>query len=356
LSVRFFKDLERTGKRGIFAVLRWTCPEEAVEIPEGFTPERILWVRQDRRLGNLLLTLAAVRKAKRYRPEVYTAMLVCSEYLPLVENDPFVDEVIAYDRIEAIREPWKLVSVLRRLRSRRYDLVVDCATSGSASLSNGLWVRLSGGRWTVGYRRKNSECFLNHPIEFPPGEWHEADLQLHLLSRLLGVDPPAELQAEAPAGADRIALHLWQRLGLSPFRATVGVHLGGRGKKAYPDRELVRLLGMISSEGLQAVAIAGRAETSRLEVLKESLRGIWFLTDPALEELAAFVRGCEVVVAPDCGVLHLAVALGVRTVGIFVNSDPKRFGPRGNGNVVVGDGRSVPPAEEVKCAILEVLG
>lgn len=39
------------------------------------------------------------------------------------------------------------------------------------------------------------------------------------------------------------------------------------------------------------------------------------------------LEGCRMVVAPDTGPLHIAVALGVPTVGIYGYSDPRRCGP-----------------------------
>ena len=160
------KRLERRGKKVVFSVLRRLFSLSQEELPGRLRPSRILWIRQDRRLGNLLLTLPALEAVKRAAPETRTALLVSAEFSSLVENDPRVDELFVFDGKRILRRPWRLFGLLRRLRQGRYELAVDCASSNSASLSNGLWTRLSGAWWKLGYRRENSECFLNHRLGY----------------------------------------------------------------------------------------------------------------------------------------------------------------------------------------------
>jgi ADP-heptose:LPS heptosyltransferase len=54
-----------------------------------------------------------------------------------------------------------------------------------------------------------------------------------------------------------------------------------------------------------------------------------------LPSLGALFARCAVVVAPDTGPLHLATAVGAKTVAIFGPSDPLRTGPVGEGHQVV---------------------
>jgi ADP-heptose:LPS heptosyltransferase len=42
------------------------------------------------------------------------------------------------------------------------------------------------------------------------------------------------------------------------------------------------------------------------------------------------MRGATAVVGPDCGPLHLAVAVGTPSVHLFGPSDPVRYGPWGD--------------------------
>ena len=48
-----------------------------------------------------------------------------------------------------------------------------------------------------------------------------------------------------------------------------------------------------------------------------------------LSRLAAVLNRCDVYVGNDSGITHLAAAVGIFTVAIFLNSNPQVWAPRG---------------------------
>jgi heptosyltransferase I len=57
-------------------------------------------------------------------------------------------------------------------------------------------------------------------------------------------------------------------------------------------------------------------------------------------------------VGVDTGLLHLAAALGVPLVAIFVGSEPGLTGPMGQGPIaIVGGGYDQPAADDVMAAL-----
>jgi heptosyltransferase-1 len=62
-----------------------------------------------------------------------------------------------------------------------------------------------------------------------------------------------------------------------------------------------------------------------------------------LDAVARAIGGADIVIGVDTGLLHLAAALGVPLVAIFVGaSDPRLTGPIGDGPIEVC-GKGVPP-------------
>jgi heptosyltransferase-1 len=59
------------------------------------------------------------------------------------------------------------------------------------------------------------------------------------------------------------------------------------------------------------------------------------------------------VIGVDTGLLHLAAALGVPLVGIFVGSEPGLTGPKGVGPIAVVGGKTSTPAPGEVVAALE---
>jgi len=71
--------------------------------------------------------------------------------------------------------------------------------------------------------------------------------------------------------------------------------------------------------------------------------------DTSLGELAALFQRCRLVVGPDCGPLHLAVAVGTPTVHLYGPVDAGKFAPWGNPvkNVVLTSQRECIPCNRL---------
>jgi heptosyltransferase-1 len=54
-----------------------------------------------------------------------------------------------------------------------------------------------------------------------------------------------------------------------------------------------------------------------------------------LDEVAAMIAGADVVVGVDTGLVHVAAALGVPLVAIFIGSEPGLTGPMGAGPIAI---------------------
>jgi heptosyltransferase-1 len=71
-----------------------------------------------------------------------------------------------------------------------------------------------------------------------------------------------------------------------------------------------------------------------------------------LSDAAALLAGARCVVGADTGLTHLAGALGVPTIGIYVATDPAATGLHGCAlSANVGDGTEPPDVEAVKRAV-----
>ncbi len=69
----------------------------------------------------------------------------------------------------------------------------------------------------------------------------------------------------------------------------------------------------------------------------------------------AWSQGAAFVVGVDTGLLHLAAALGVPLVAIFVGSEPGLTGPMGRGPIAVVGGKDARPSVSDVVGALEQL-
>ena len=76
-----------------------------------------------------------------------------------------------------------------------------------------------------------------------------------------------------------------------------------------------------------------------------------------LDGVARMIARAAFVVGVDTGLLHLAAALGVPLVAIFVGTEPGQHGPLGAGKIeIVGGLGQMPSLEEVHAAVERIAG
>ncbi len=305
------------------------------------TVHRILYVRTDR-LGETLLTLPAMAAAKAIWPGSVLMALVHPELVPLLRSVPWIDEIMADE--PKPDESWWLRSwrLSRTLRSRRFDLAVIANPRKEWHLA----VSLSGIPQRVGYARKWG-LLLTHRIKDRKalGERHEVEYNLDLL-RALGVAvPPVPMPPWRFDDLDRDqaeAFRFIEQMDLRPSEPFIVVHpWASNPLKEWPtDRfqSVIRLT--VERLSRQVIVIGGQREQRRSQVMVFPGLPVGNLTGRlTLRQLAGLLQRAQVLISNDSGPVHLAAALGIKTIVLFGTTDPgtspRRWGPWGSGHAVI---------------------
>ncbi|MBI2166825.1 MAG: glycosyltransferase family 9 protein [Candidatus Omnitrophica bacterium] len=198
---------------------------------ESRDPSRILITRTDR-MGDLLLSTPVFEALRLRFPKAHLACLTFLENRELVEGNPFLDEVILYDKRGGEKGGFGNFRFARRLAEKRFDTVVHLHPTNRMH-----WVSwLAGIPVRIGYRKKNAWA-LTHTIEDRKGEGlkHESEYNFDLL-KFLNVKPPEKLRTYFPLKErDRVSLEfLLRNLSPSPFALSPrGGEGGGEGSRSY---------------------------------------------------------------------------------------------------------------------------
>jgi ADP-heptose:LPS heptosyltransferase len=291
-------------------------------------------------LGDIVHGLQVAASLKAQRPDLRISWIVRDIFEPLVRNCEVVDRVYVFHRSEGLRG---FVMLMREVRQTQFDVVFDM----QGLLRTGLMTWRTRARLKVGRSdaREGSTFFYQRKIPLPSeGE------QSHALDILLRFCPVLEAQPEL-----RGELRFREAADLS-----LGFVDGRRGQKPiliFPDSRRVekrwngfrQLTDLLLRDGSgRKVIWAGNNLVSYREKFPDG-QFINLTGNTSLASLAALVRRADWVICNDSGPLHLAAALGVKTLGIFGPTDPRLFGPyplnRPTNHVVqapVGDLRLLP--------------
>jgi heptosyltransferase-1 len=247
-------------------------------------------------------------------------------------------------------ETWGEIGRFRgALRARRYDAVVD--TQGlmrTALIAKGARGTRHG--YDTASIREPFASFLydvRHRIEW---RCHAIPRNRMLTGRALGYEPTSGIdfgldRSRIAAGGPR-----------DPY--AVLIHGTARPEKEWPQGYWFSAARALLDRGLGVVLPWGsEAERDRSDELAAALGSGEVPERRPLDQVAAMIAGARVVVGVDTGLLHVAAALGVPLVGIFVGSEPGLTGPLGTGPIAVVGGKGVmPDADEVLRAVDLVIG
>jgi heptosyltransferase I len=222
----------------------------------------------------------------------------------------------------------------------RYDAIVD--TQGlfkSATIA-----RIARGRrYGLGWRASREPLFPFYHRTFDvPRALHAVERNRSLVSQALAYAPAAAVDYGVHAGAREFS---W----LPPGPYAVLLHATSARAKLWTEAHWISLAGDLAGRGMRSILPWGSTEErARSERLAHAMGLAVVPPRLPLQEAASLLNGARCVVGVDTGLTHLAGALGVPTIGIYVATDPARTGLYGCAHGVnVGDGLGCPDVDAV---------
>ncbi len=354
-----FKQIEHLGKKFLVLILGFFLKQEKLDPEEVDLSriERILAIRQDDRIGNLILTTPLLSALRRFFPKAQISYLASKTFHTLFHNSSLVDQILVAKKRQYIFHPLSLVSFIRKIRKQRFDLAFDASDENSFSLNNSLLAYLSGARYRIGYQKPNSGLFLNLEVPTPAVRKHAVEMHLGLLQFLVGDFEADDLQIDIHP-EDRLSVKEyldWRGVSTDDF--LIGVNMGGRGKKRWNLENFMRLADWaVGNLDSKVIFIWGPEEKKIVKGMTLNNEKRQILSDLfPLPVLAALVQRCSLFISVDSGAMHLSAAVRTPTLALFLDSDPAKFAPRGKGHRIICSSNGKISLEAVESAVKDMM-
>ncbi|MGH7932647.1 MAG: lipopolysaccharide heptosyltransferase II, partial [Candidatus Binataceae bacterium] len=300
----------------------------------GFIAGSVL-VKEVNWLGDLVISLPALRAIRFVFSTATLAVLVKKELAGFFDGMEWIDEVMPYTVARGVRGAADRIKVIHEIHARHFNLAILFPNS----FESALWATLAGVPRRAGYLTDHRGAMLTHRAAPPPDALagHQSGYWLAMVRETLGVHPVvgAEHHQLEVGERHRDKMRAW----LSANRQQPGGHLIAIAPAAAygPAKEwpavrysaLVDLLG--DHMGVECVLVGAPSE--RLicqQVAATSKYGALVAAGvTSIGELMALLEQCDGFAGNDSGAMHLAAALGIPAVGIFGSTNPARTGPIG---------------------------
>jgi heptosyltransferase-1 len=310
--------------------------------------------------GDIVHTMPAYKFLRSSLPGARIKWLVEKRFAPLLSLIKGIDSIHTADTfawrrrpfsVKTLRDIWRL---RKALRASDFDLAVDF----QGLLKSAALAKISGTDIRIGFSnrflKEGAAAYLYNKRITPDtartnvvyknlslAEGLITGIQEWLPSHKINIkkakadEDCAQLFSPNPAEAGIIADTL-KKAGIKDFAL---MHTGSSSpNKLLPVETQARLCDLLWTDRRLAPVLCGIGkdiENARLIVSLCPFSKPFILETSSLAELAEAMRLSYVFIGPDSGPLHLAAALGVKVIGYYGPTDPKRNGPIGKNAKII---------------------
>ena len=321
-------------------------------------PRRILIVRLSA-IGDVIMASMVAKGLKRRWPEARLAWLCQPAAAALVAANPFVDEVVTWDRDHWLRlwraRSWRALGAAVRatrqeLRRGRYDLVIDL----QGLLKSGLLAALAGARRRVGLgSREGSALLMTHRVARGGRPKVVGSEYRGVLEEMGAPLAPGDLETTLHTPADAAAAAaLRARHGIGGAYAVL-CPFTTRPQKHWPQERWGPLAARLRGTwGLDVVVLGGPGDATAGRAISAAAgtAGVASLAgETSLPQCAALIAGAALVVGVDTGLTHLGMLGPAPTIALFGSTRPYTVAPKAGDRILYRDLPCAPCKRHPTC-------
>ena len=280
-------------------------------------------------VGDIILTTPVITALSKEFPISRIDVMVGPQGREIFEKDPRIFKVIIYDKHMPMLQKRRLQLKLKKLR---YDLVAD--------IRNTVFPLLIGPKYRTATIQR-----------FPHSVMHSRMRHLYRL-RSLGIDnlgefPYIHITKEDEAYVEGLLKDNNIRDPIVVINAGAKSHL-----KRWTTEGFAQVSDSLIAECKASVVFVGLKEDEAVvkDIIAKMKQKPHNLVDKTnVRQLACILKRSKLLITNDSAPLHLGCAVGVKVVALFGPTDPGKYGPTGEFDVVIKEDLSCAPCEEAKC-------
>ncbi len=284
-------------------------------------------------LGDVVMSLPALKAVRRAYPHAHLAVLVKQELAGFFDGAEWIGEVIPYVVSVGPRGVADRLRIIAGIRARRFDLAVVLPSS----FESALWPAVARVPRRAGFVG-DARGWLLTDRAVPTAESlraHQVHFHLQMVRDTLGINGVATDCAPDVSQSHRGRMRVWlaerrqrasgQLIALAPAAAFGPA-------KEWPVERYAALIDLLAGRyGAECVLVGSPAERRTCEaVAAASAHGALIAAaETTVGEAMALLSLCDGFAGNDSGAMHVAGAIGIPTVGLFGSTNPERTGPLG---------------------------
>ena len=303
--------------------------------------KRILITRTDR-MGDVILSTPVIRALREAYPSAYIAMMVSPQAVDIIKDNPFLDEIIIFDKNKKHAGLAGTLRCIRELRQKNFDLAVILHPIARVHYI----AFLSGIKKRIGFNRKMGLLLTDRiPHDKQRGEKHESEYTLDVLSLLKIIPSQKTLFVPVREESEVWVSELFKREEIRDWDRVLVIHPSSSClSRIWPPERFARVADILVKEkNMKAVIIGGPAPFD----IRNAANVAGLMVQPVLNlagkitlsRSISVIKKAALFISVDTGPVHIASALNIPQVVLFGRNQkglsPVRWGPLGYKNKVL---------------------
>ncbi|MDP2044567.1 MAG: glycosyltransferase family 9 protein, partial [Candidatus Omnitrophota bacterium] len=261
-------------------------------------------------------------------------MMVAAHAKDIVEGNPYLDEVIVYDKDGKHKSWLRTLKFAGRLKKKKFDLAIILHPVNRAH----LLTFLAGIPERLGYNLKLG-FLLTRGKEHTKQEGlkHEAEYNLDLLGELGITGNARDLFMPIRDESEQWVKDLFEKEGIGGADKLLAINPGAScPSKLWPAGSFAEVAGELARRyNFKILILAGPKDMLLADQIARKIKGktINLAGRTSVSQLASILKRCVLFISNDSGPVHIACALGTPVISIFGRNQaglsPRRWGPLG---------------------------
>jgi ADP-heptose:LPS heptosyltransferase len=289
--------------------------------------KKILLVRNDN-VGDLICTTPAIEALRKTYPNNQIDIVVNSYNFSAIDHNPFVNKIYCYTKpkhkkrfLDKIKAGLGKLKILLEIRKEKYDVVIVFRSDYSKSAE--LFSRITKASYKIGVKNLKGKDDFNiyaavdnskHEVEFCFDCLKELGITYQNENMFFYV--PSPIIEKYKKFQDYILFHISSR----------------KEENKYDIQSFEQIIQNLKSE-----KIIISAEPDDFEKAKQLAKNTatTFVQTSSLLDLAGVIKNVKLFVTLDGGAMHVAPALGIKTIAISGQTNMDKWYPWGYKNLVL---------------------
>ncbi len=292
-------------------------------------------------LGDILFTAPVIKAIKDKYPDVLIGYWCNQRVEPVISANPKIYKVFALSRgdIRKLYQEsflsgfWNSLKLALSLKKEHFDICFDFSLEHRYS----LFSKIIGIKRRIGFNYQGRGRFLTDKIDITGyDQKHVVEYYLDLL-RFLNIEPKDKsLELFVPIDAEIKARNILSVGKVEEGDLIIGIAPGAGGSwgknagyKHWPALKFAQVAERLAAEFKAKIVLIGDdTERAIADVIVNAMRNkpIDLVGKVSLEILPGLIKTFNLFITNDGGPMHMAVALGVKTVSIFGPVDDLIYG------------------------------